>query len=83
MIPSVIVVGLLVGVVASRRPSIALAAVPVLALAWGLLVATDVGADSAAGFALGAANAAVGVVFGVGIGSLATAAYNGVRHDHS
>ena len=83
MIPSVIVVGLLVGVVASRRPFIALATVPVLALAWGLLVAVLADADFAGGFALGAANAAVGVVFGVGIGSLATAAYNGVRHDHS
>jgi hypothetical protein len=70
VIPTVIVLGLVLGVVVPRRA--ALLAVPLLGLGWAALVATTNDADFLGGFAFGAANAAVGVLVGISLdGALA------------
>ncbi len=79
MVPNVILLALVIGVFAYRRPTVVLAAVAALGAAWGLLIATVGDGDFAGAFVLGAANAAVGVVFGAGIGSLGTSLCNSLH----
>jgi hypothetical protein len=70
VIPTIIVLGLFVGLL-PIRPSALVAAVLLLGTAWGVLVAVWNDAYFPGGLALGAANAAVGVVFGAGLRSVA------------
>jgi hypothetical protein len=71
VIPTILVLGCIVGVAMSGRPWRALLAVPALGLLWALVVAAIDPAAFPVGFALGAANAAVGVLVGVALGRLA------------
>jgi hypothetical protein len=65
VIPTVIVLGVLLGVIVPRRA--ALLAVPLIGLGWAVLVSTTNAADFLGGFAYGAANAAVGVLVGISL----------------
>jgi hypothetical protein len=78
MIPTLIFVGLLVGL-ATRRSWLLLSAIPVLGIAWASVVAGINGAHFLGGFAFGVANAAVGIVFGAGLRAIAEGVTGGFR----
>jgi hypothetical protein len=72
VIPTLIFVGLLIGL-ATLRPAMLLSAIVLLGVAWAGLVAGLNDASVMGGFAFGVANAAVGVVFGAGLRAIAEA----------
>jgi hypothetical protein len=74
VLPTVILLGLFAGL-APVRPWMLLLAILALGIGWGALVAVSNDADFAAGFGLGAANAAVGAVFGAGLRVIAQEAF--------
>jgi hypothetical protein len=82
LIPTLIFVGLLIGL-ATRLPAILLAAIILLGAAWAGLVAGFNDADFIGGFAFGAVNAAVGVVFGAGLRAITEAVADQCRRQRS
>ncbi|HET8929572.1 MAG TPA: hypothetical protein VFN21_02835 [Acidimicrobiales bacterium] len=83
MIPTLLAVGLLIGLVLATRRVALPVTVGVIAVVWGVGVATGDDASVAtgvAGFALALVNLAVGAVIGLGVRALVARGQRSPRH---